>query len=60
LTSHRQIGKSLFDVPGSEKVEALVAKAGHKLVFPVDYITADKYAADAKACEFILSRMDKK
>jgi hypothetical protein len=45
-------------MPGSEKVEALVAKAGHKLVFPVDYITADKYAADAKACEFILSRMD--
>jgi phosphoglycerate kinase len=57
--SYWQIGNSLFDVPGSEKVEALVAKAGDKFVFPVDYITADKYAADAKACGAILSLMDK-
>jgi len=45
------IGNSLFDQPGSEKVAALVEKAEKKnvkLVFPVDYITADKFAKDAK------------
>ncbi|KAF9066834.1 phosphoglycerate kinase [Rhodocollybia butyracea] len=45
------IGNSLFDAPGSEKVKALVEKAKKnnvKLVFPVDYITADKFDKDAK------------
>lgn len=46
-----QIGNSLFDQPGSEKVAHLVEKAKKnnvKLVLPVDYITADKFAKDAK------------
>ncbi|KAJ8078487.1 phosphoglycerate kinase [Marasmius tenuissimus] len=45
------IGNSLFDAPGSEKVASLVEKAKKnnvKLVFPVDYITADKFDKDAK------------
>lgn len=45
-----KIGKSLFDEPGSEKVAALVKKAEEhnvKVVLPIDYITADKFAADA-------------
>ncbi|EDR11030.1 phosphoglycerate kinase [Laccaria bicolor S238N-H82] len=45
------IGKSLFDEPGSEKVSVLVEKAQRnnvELVFPVDYVTADKFAKDAK------------
>jgi len=45
------IGNSLFDQPGSEKVASLVEKAEKnnvKLVLPVDYITADKFAKDAK------------
>ncbi|KIK63841.1 hypothetical protein GYMLUDRAFT_71959 [Collybiopsis luxurians FD-317 M1] len=45
------IGNSLFDAPGSEKVHGLVEKAKKnnvKLVFPVDYITADKFDKDAK------------
>lgn len=46
-----QIGNSLFDQPGSEKVAYLVEKAKKnnvKLVLPVDYITADKFAKDAQ------------
>jgi 3-phosphoglycerate kinase len=45
-----QIGKSLFDEVGSAKVAGLVEKAKKKnvkLVFPVDYITGDKF--DKKA-----------
>ncbi|KAJ7273406.1 phosphoglycerate kinase [Mycena rebaudengoi] len=45
------IGNSLFDAPGSEKVAGLVEKAKKnnvKLVFPVDYITADKFDKNAK------------
>ncbi|KAJ7771864.1 phosphoglycerate kinase [Mycena metata] len=45
------IGNSLFDAPGSEKVAGLVEKAKKnnvKLVFPVDYITAEKFDKDAK------------
>ena len=45
-----KIGKSLFDEAGSKKVEELVKKAeakNVKLVFPVDYITADKFDKDA-------------
>jgi len=51
MTSSLQIGNSLFDEPGSQKVAALVEKAKKnnvKLVFPVDYVTADKFAKDAK------------
>ncbi|KDQ60552.1 hypothetical protein JAAARDRAFT_190729 [Jaapia argillacea MUCL 33604] len=45
------IGNSLFDAPGSEKVAALVEKAKKnnvKLVFPVDYVTADKFDKNAQ------------
>jgi len=45
------IGKSLFDEAGAEKVASLVEKAKKnnvKLVFPVDYITADKFDKDAQ------------
>ncbi|KDR81410.1 hypothetical protein GALMADRAFT_59194 [Galerina marginata CBS 339.88] len=48
---HVSIGNSLFDAPGSEKVAGLVEKAKKnnvKLVFPIDYITADKFDKDAK------------
>ncbi|KAG6379098.1 phosphoglycerate kinase [Boletus reticuloceps] len=44
------IGNSLFDKDGSEKVASLIEKAktnNVKLVFPVDYITADKFDKDA-------------
>jgi phosphoglycerate kinase len=46
-----KIGNSLFDEEGAKTVEKLVAKAIKnkvKLVLPVDYITADKFAPDAK------------
>jgi len=46
-----KIGASLFDSAGSEKVAALVEKAkakGVKVVFPVDYITGDKFSKDAQ------------
>jgi len=45
------IGNSLFDQPGSEKVKDIMTKAeknGVKVVFPVDYVTADAFSADAK------------
>ncbi|KAG1046876.1 hypothetical protein G6F43_010654 [Rhizopus delemar] len=45
-----KIGKSLFDEPGSKLVQNLVQKAAEKnvkIVFPVDFITADKFAPDA-------------
>ena len=41
----------MFDQAGSEKVEALVNKAKQKnvkVVLPVDYVTADKFAKDAE------------
>ncbi|KAF7796791.1 hypothetical protein EIP86_007975 [Pleurotus ostreatoroseus] len=44
------IGNSLYDEAGAQKVEALIAKAkanNVKLVFPVDFITADKFDKDA-------------
>ncbi|CEL52419.1 phosphoglycerate kinase [Rhizoctonia solani AG-1 IB] len=46
-----KIGKSLFDQAGSEKVASLLEKAkanNVKVVFPVDYITADKFDKDAQ------------
>jgi len=44
------IGNSLFDKAGAEIVHGLVEKAkakNVKLTFPVDYLTADKFAKDA-------------
>ena len=41
----------MFDSEGAKKVKDLVEKAKKnnvKLVFPVDYITADKFDKDAK------------
>ncbi|WRT68532.1 phosphoglycerate kinase [Kwoniella shivajii] len=49
-----EIGKSLFDEEGSKKVQSLVEKAKKnnvKLVFPVDYVTADKFDKDAQVGE---------
>jgi len=46
-----KIGNSLFDPEGAKIVGDLVEKAKKnnvKLVLPVDYITADKFAKDAK------------
>lgn len=50
-----QIGASLYDEEGAKIVPELMAKAkanGKKIILPVDYIAADKFAADAatKAC----------
>lgn len=48
------IGQSLFDQPGSEKVAGIMEKAKKnnvEIVFPVDYVTADKFAADATVGE---------
>lgn len=45
-----KIGNSLFDEPGSKTVGELIEKAKKnnvKVVLPVDYVTADKFAADA-------------
>lgn len=50
ISRYHQIGDSLFDAPGSEKVASLIEKAKKnnvKLVFPVDYITADKFDKNA-------------
>jgi len=46
----KQIGASLFDAEGAKIVQELVIKAqakGVKLVFPVDFLAADKFAPDA-------------
>ncbi len=46
-----EIGSSLFDAEGAKIVADLAAKAkekGVKLVLPVDYIAADKFAPDAE------------
>lgn len=46
-----KIGNSLFDEAGSKKCEDLIKKAKEKnvkIVFPVDYITADNFAPNAK------------
>ena len=54
-----QIGNSLFDAAGSEKVAGLVEKAKKnnvELVFPVDYITGDKFDKDAKVRSFDLHK----
>ncbi|KAF2862758.1 phosphoglycerate kinase [Piedraia hortae CBS 480.64] len=46
-----KIGNSLFDEDGSKKVASLMEKAKKnnvEVTLPCDYITADKFAADAK------------
>ena len=46
-----KIGDSLFDEAGSKNVASLMEKAKKhnvKVVLPCDYITADKFSADAK------------
>ncbi|KDN53355.1 putative PGK1-phosphoglycerate kinase [Tilletiaria anomala UBC 951] len=46
-----KIGNSLFDEEGSKKVSELIEKAKKnnvKVVLPVDYVTADKFAKDAQ------------
>ena len=45
-----EIGSSLFDEEGAKLVPDLMAKAkaaGKEIILPVDYIAADKFAADA-------------
>lgn len=45
-----EIGSSLFDEEGAKLVPELMAKAkaaGKEIILPVDYIAADKFAADA-------------
>jgi phosphoglycerate kinase len=45
------IGNSLFDAEGAKTVKDLVEKAkrnGVKIVLPVDYVTADRFAKDAQ------------
>lgn len=54
------IGNSLFDKAGSEKVAALLEKAkanNVKVVFPVDYITADKFDKDAKVSIYAIMNL---
>ncbi len=44
------IGASLYDAEGAKIVEELVAKAAARnveLIFPIDFIAADKFAPDA-------------
>ncbi|KAI0086685.1 phosphoglycerate kinase [Irpex rosettiformis] len=46
-----KIGNSLFDEAGAQKVQTLIKKAkanNIKIVFPVDFVTADKFDKDAK------------
>ncbi|KAF9452792.1 3-phosphoglycerate kinase [Macrolepiota fuliginosa MF-IS2] len=48
------IGNSLFDQPGSEKVAEIIEKAKKnnvELVFPIDHVAADNFAADAQSKE---------
>lgn len=48
--NNMEIGKSLFDQEGSKIVQNIIEKAkakNVKLHFPVDYVTASKFAADA-------------
>ncbi len=50
VTQGMAIGNSLFDAEGAKLVPELVAKArakGVKLIFPVDYLCADRFDANA-------------
>jgi phosphoglycerate kinase len=54
VINNMKIGDSLFDQEGAKIVKDLVAKAeknGVKLHFPVDFITANKFAEDAETGE---------
>lgn len=54
-----EIGESLFDKAGSEKVAQLLEKAKSKnvkVVFPIDYITADKFDKNANVSVYKGSR----
>ena len=49
-----EIGSSLFDEEGAKLVPELMEKAekaGKKIILPVDYVAADKFAADAATIE---------
>jgi phosphoglycerate kinase len=51
ITLGMEIGDSLFDAAGAELVPELVAAAqarGVKLIFPVDYVCADKFDPNAR------------
>ncbi|GAA6063255.1 hypothetical protein JCM10212_003618 [Sporobolomyces blumeae] len=51
VLENMEIGDSLYDEAGSKKVHDLVKKAqdkGVKMVFPVDFVTADQFSKDAK------------
>ncbi|EEP78574.1 phosphoglycerate kinase [Uncinocarpus reesii 1704] len=51
VLDNMKIGNSLFDEPGSKNVHHIMAKAKEcnvEVVLPVDFITGDKFAADAK------------
>lgn len=51
FTVRLQIGASLYDKAGAERVMELMTKAKQnnvKIVFPVDYVIADKFDKDAK------------
>ena len=51
VTLGMEIGASLFDAEGAKLVPELVAAAkarGVKLIFPVDYLCADKFDPDAR------------
>ncbi|GAB1488019.1 hypothetical protein MASR2M8_04620 [Opitutaceae bacterium] len=47
------IGASLYDPEGAKIVEELVEKAAQRnveLIFPIDFVCADKFAPDANTC----------
>jgi len=51
VISGTEIGSSLFDEEGAKIVPDLMKKAeekGKKIILPVDYVAADKFAADAQ------------
>ena len=55
--NNMEIGKSLFDTKGAAIVEKIVAKAKEKNValhLPTDFVTGDKFAADATVGEATL------
>jgi phosphoglycerate kinase len=55
-----QIGNSLYDEPGSQKVASLLEKAkanNVKVIFPVDYVTGDKFDKNAKVRLCAIDRM---
>jgi len=51
ILNNMEIGASLFDPEGAKMVKDLMAKAqakGVKILLPVDYVCADKFAEDAQ------------